>query len=34
MFRKVDKGLGDQIEQVVETKIKNEDKHPHRTAWH
>ncbi|KIW82394.1 hypothetical protein Z517_05421 [Fonsecaea pedrosoi CBS 271.37] len=34
MFAKVDAHLGDRIRQVAESKIDNDHKHPHKSAWH
>ncbi|OAP61018.1 hypothetical protein AYL99_06022 [Fonsecaea erecta] len=34
MFAKVDVQLGEKIRKVAETKIDNDHKHPHKSAWH
>lgn len=34
MFGKVNEELGKAIEKRTETKIANNDHHPHKTAWH
>ncbi|RVX71666.1 hypothetical protein B0A52_03850 [Exophiala mesophila] len=34
MFGRVDKQLGERLRKSTEEKIKNNDEHPHKTAWH